>query len=508
MKNIIKLAFLTILTGSLSLTGCDIFDNQKDKIDKAEISYTYNDYLHYNYHDLDGTPLKGSPKLLVVPVWFTDSRTYIPVASKEKVREDIQKAYFGSDDEVGWKSVKTYYEELSGGKLSLNGVVTPWYECGRASSYYYSDLSGQAATNSLVTSAVNWYKQQNRRVNMEDFDSDHNGYIDGVMLIYGSPDYGALHNNNAPNMWAYCYWLQGKNKNPGNPNPNAFFWASYDFMYGSNTSPSNYHSGDTLHCKIDTHTYIHEMGHMFGLEDYYDYSGQCMPAGGYSMQDLNVGSHDPYSVMALGWANVYVPTKSCKLELNNFQSSHDVIMLTNHFSNSPFDEYFLLELYTPTGLNEFDNMYQYSGKYPTGPSYAGIRLWHVDARLLSVDKETGTITNYASRVTPDSSYVHAMSNTYYKANHTSESYISPLGKDYANYNILQLIRNNKNATYRQNTLITSSDLFHSGDSFKISTFSKQFVKENRMNDNGRDSWSFTVTSLSSDKAVISITRVS
>lgn len=507
MKNFIKTIFLSLLTAALSLTGCDILNIKGDSIDKARLDYTYNDYLKYNFHDIDGTPLNGSPKLLVVPIWFTDSRTYIPVDKKEKVRTDIQKAYFGSDNEVGWKSVKTYYEELSKNTLSLTGVVTPWYECGRASSYFYSDLSGQAATKNLVATAVEWYKINNNLTNMKDFDSDHNGYIDGVMLIYGAPDYGALRNSNASNLWAYCYWLQGGNKNPNNPNPNAFFWASYDFMYGGNTAPSGYHSGDTLHCRLDTHTYIHEMGHMFGLEDYYDYSDQCIPAGGFSMQDLNIGSHDPYSVMALGWANVYVPTGSCKLELNNFQSSHDVIMLTNHFNNSPFDEYLLLELYTPTGLNEFDSRFQYYNKYPVGPSSAGIRLWHVDARLLSVDKETGTVINYATKVTPNSSYVHAMSNTYYKANHTSESYISPLGKDYANYNILQLIRNNKNATYRQNTAFSDNDLFRQGDSFKISTFDKQFVKDNRMNDNGRDSWSFTVSSLSSNKAVISITKI-
>ena len=506
MKHIGKLSFLSLLAASLSLTSCYLFDINGDKIEKAKINYTYNDFLNHNYHDIDGTPLTGSPKLLVIPVWFTDSKYYVPKTEQSKVRADIQKAYFGDDTDVGWKSVKTYYEELSDGKLTLTGVVTPWYECKRPSSAYYSDLSGQAATNALVSSAVSWYQEQTGLSDLKEFDTDHNGYLDGVMLIYAAPDYGALRNKDAPNLWAYCYWLQGGNRNVNDPKPNAFFWASYDFMYGSNTAPTAYNSGDTSHCKIDTHTFIHEMGHMFGLEDYYDYSNQYIPAGGYSMQDLNIGSHDPYSVLAFGWANVYAPNNSCTLELNNFQSSHDVIMLTNHFSSSPFDEYLLLELYTPTGLNEFDTKYQYMSKYPQGPISPGIRLWHVDARLLEVDRESSTITNWATKIASDGAYIHAMSNTYYKADSSSESYITPLGKDYADYNILQLVRNSKSATYRQNTLISDGDLFHSGDSFNISNFSKQFVKGDKMNDNNKVSWSFTINSLTSNKAVISFNK--
>ena len=509
MKKITKLLFLPVMMTSLSLTSCLslLFGGiNTDTIEKATIKYTYNDYVNHNYFDIDGTPVSGNPKILVVPVWFNDSANYIPVTKKSKVREDIEKTYFGSNNDTGWRSVKTYYQELSQNKMNLNGVVTDWYECGRSSSYFYTLDEGQNRTNLLVSEAVEWYKTSKGLTNLKDFDTDHNGYLDGVMLIYGCPDYATMLKDSAPNLWAYCYWLQNEDRNVNNPKPNVFFWASYDFMYGVTTAPSTYHGGDTNHCKLDTHTYIHEMGHMFGLEDYYDYSGQYSPAAGFSMQDMNVGSHDPYSVMALGWAEVYVPNSNCTLALKNFQDSHQLILLSDYFSNSPFDEYLLLELYSPTGLNNFDSTYQYSGMYPKGPSSSGIRLWHVDGRLLSVDKETGNINDYSTKINSNGYYVHAMSNTYHKADSDSESYISPLGEDFADYNILQLIRNNKSATYHHKEGFTAQDLFTSGDSFKMSSYSKQFVKGTKMNGGWNLGWSFTIEKLSSSAATIRFTK--
>ena len=269
--------FTLLATASLSLSGCSylfsLFNKTADPIDLAstQLSGTYNDYMNHNFYQLDGTPLSGSSKLLVVPIWFTDSDTYISNDKKETVRQDIQKAYFGTDSDVGWKSVKTYYKELSQNKLNLTGEVTSWYECGQSSNQYWSEDQGAQNTISLVKTVVNQYKSAHSS-SMSDFDTDQNGYIDGVVLIYGAPDYGALKNNNASNLWAYCFWTQQDRGTPSNPVPNAFFWASYDFLYKPGQM-GVYGSGDTNHCNLDTHTFIHEMGHMLGLEDYYDYSG-------------------------------------------------------------------------------------------------------------------------------------------------------------------------------------------------------------------------------------------
>ena len=154
------------------------------------------------------------------------------------------------------------------------------------------------------------------------------------MLIYGAPDYGSLDDDSRSNLWAYCFWIQDQSvKSVSSPGANVFFWASYDFMYSSSkayqrTGKSNYGGGDTTYCSLDTHTYIHEMGHVFGLEDYYDYSGQYNPAAGFSMQDNNVGSHDPFSSYALGWGKAYIPTETTTINLKPFQDSGEMILLS------------------------------------------------------------------------------------------------------------------------------------------------------------------------------------
>ena len=483
MKHLRKVLTLTLLTPLMILTGCNSYSLVT--LEAKEVVYTYKDYFSHNYENIDTCPSIGSPKLLVVPVWFTDSGNYI--SDKTTTRNRIQSAYFGKDTETGWRSVSSYYDELSGGRVKIGGTVSSWYECGKPSSYYYDSVE---RTMQLVNESVNWYKDLTGD-NMTSFDYDKNGYLDGVMLIYGSPDYQRMRNQNASNMWAYCYWLAGNKKNTSSPNANAFFWASYDFM-----------DSDTRFAKIDTHTYIHEMGHVFGLNDYYDYSGQYVPAGGFSMQDYNVGSHDPHSVLGLGWANALVPTKSCKVELHDFQSSKEVIILSPNYINSPFDEYLILELYTPRGLNEFDAKHRYEDKYPLGPSGTGIRLWHVDARLLEVKNHR--IVDFSNKIEDGKQYTMAMSNTYYGSQ--GRDYISSLGKDYADYNILQLIRNNKKETYQPKYAIGTTDLFKTFDSFSMSEYKSQFVKSKKLNNGKSLGWSFKVNSVTEKVATITLIK--
>ena len=513
MKRHLPLTILTLITASLSLSGCSyvfrLLTNiggreEITTLSKTKMQYTYKDYLNNNVYDMDGAPSTGDVKLLVIPVWFTDSSTYIKTqAKKNTLRQDIQKAYFGSTTDTGWNSVSTFYSKESGGKLNLTGTVSEWYECGYPSTYFYSESN---TTNALVVSAVNWYKSSTGKSTLTEFDADQNGYLDGVMLIYASPNYGTLNNKSASNMWAYCFWLQGNNANKSNPQPNVFFWASYDFLYGDNTI-SNYHAGDTSHCKLDTHTYIHEMGHVFGLSDYYDYSNQYSPAGGFTMQDYNVGGHDPYSVMALGWADPYIPTNTCQLELKPFQDSHELILLPSGSSKSVFDEYLLLEFYTPTGLNEFDHKYQYLSKFPEGPSKYGIRLWHVDARLISLypnDPDTGRVSVGVNKIEKDHGVYHLMSNTYYSEE--TEGYISIMGKDYEDYNLLQLIRNDKKETHHNQYVMDNYSIFGQNSSFSASDMSKQFQKSGKFNNGTSINWSFKVDKVESNRAVITVTK--
>jgi len=475
---------------------------------------TYSDYVRNNLFTTSSTPLVGSPKLVVIPVWFTDSSRFITSDThKQRVKNDIESAYFGDEESTGWYSVKTYYEEESEGRLSLTGKVSDWYNCG-----YSSTVAGKKDfdTSSLVISAVDWFFNKYPSEKRSDYDSNKDNVLDGVILIYAAPDHSNSGFGEYQNLWAYCFWIQ---KNLSGVYPNAFFWASYDFMYDKNSANykagTAYNYGDTSHTVIDTHTYIHEMGHMFGLDDYYDYSSQkYSPAGGFSMQDYNIGGHDPFSLLAFGWVDAYLPTESITLNIRSFTEGHDLIILSPGFNSykSPFDEYLLIELYTPTITNELDTRYSYMSGYPRGSARSGIRLWHVDARLADSPQYKVYKLSDSADVVGRTRFQTAMKNTFNESD-VDEDYLSVLGENYYDFNLLQLIRNNRSESYKTKSTFSDGDMFYKGDSFNIEKYSSQFVNGNKLNNNKNLGWVFTVNDITTDlltgktTASITLTRV-
>ncbi len=505
------------------LPSSDISTPPADEISANPASCNYSDFVENSAYPISSTPSKGNAKILVIPVWFTDSTNFITSDKRENVRSDIEKVYFGSSSDTGWHSVKSYYEEESLGTLTLTGTVSDWYECGKSYSKYGKETPNSESsvpnTSALVETATEWYFTNHSSESKKDYDCDHDGYLDGVMLIYAAPDYDTLNRSSYDNLWAYCFWVQDyAAQNVNNPGVNAFFWASYDFMYGQEVASSRtgktYRAGDTSHCSIDAHTYIHEMGHMFGLEDYYDYSDlSYQPAGAFSMQDHNVGGHDPFSSFALGWGKAYIPTSSVTIDLKPFATDGEMIILSPQWNsyNSPFDEYLIIEYFTDLGLNEHDTNYkymkQYGKNYPTGTHDYGIRLWHVDARLVYTN--TGEFS--ANKVTTNPSIAVGrvalmMSNTYDDGSEVAEAYCSVLGTSYANYNVLQMIRNNTSANYKPKDSLSSSSLFKAGDTFSMSKYSKQFVNSGKLNSKKDLGFSFEVNACNSTYASITITK--
>lgn len=474
-------------------------------INVTTMSQNYKDYTEENYYRISSCPTSGDVKLLVIPVWLSDSAKYMSIYKKDEVREDITKAYFGSEKETGWHSVSSFYRYESGGLLNLSGTVSDWY----SSSLSAKEVGAYNTkeTCAIIKEATNWYFANNPTDSRSNYDFDGDGYLDGVILIYAAPDYSASsYLSEYNNLWAYCFWIQ-EAANFENPVPNVFFWASYDFMYGKETAfartGNSYSNGDTSRCSVDAHTYIHEMGHVFGLDDYYDYGGyKYRPCGGFSMQDSNVGGHDPFSLLAFGWANAYIPTSTIDIKLRNFDTSHQVILLTPEWNsyNSPFDEYLLLEFYTNDGVNKFDTEQAYCGSYPQGPQTkaGGIRLWHVDSRLIRLNDSTVRFYNncQVGRVTL------AFTNTYYK-NESDIDYVTPLfnvDSKYADFNLLQLIRNDHFATYRPTGNIYTSDLFYDNDTFDMYAFSSQFVNGHYLNSGKSLGFSFKVKEISTDSS--------
>lgn len=489
--------------------------------------------LYKNYHGYN-SPSKGNVKYLVIPVWFTDSSTYLPISNRENVREDIYSVYFGDSSDTGWESVSSYYKKESNELFNLSGTVSEWYEINSSIEEYATDDNQGSKTASLANSAASWYFSTHTSDNRRNYDSDGDGYIDGLVVIYGAPD---CYSNGVSssyrsytNLWAYCAWV-GSSSSTSNPNVKPFFWASYDFMYGVSTAVSRtgklHYKGNTNYCILDSHTYIHETGHILGLEDYYDYSKQYSSIGGFTMQDNNVGGHDPFSVMALGWSSPYVPTDTCKIKIKPFQESKDLILLSPNFNSvrSVFDEYLLIELYSPTGLNTFDTEHRYrpygEGLYPVGYDGVGVRVWHVDARLIRKVSGQWQTTFYNDLTQVGNNYSTAFTNTFSFSDRSISvvDHLSYLVKEsdrrYENFDLLHLIRRSNDVSYRVNRQFSGSDLFFEGDSFSMENYANQFAYKSIFGgsksvlDSGIDlNWSFKVNKIESDGAIIELTRLS
>ena len=517
-------SFINIITSSNSSVpeSSSVQPYSTTRKDPSYVPSTYENLVKNSVYYESAIPTStAKSKYLVIPVWFSDSASLIKDGeNKESIRNKLTTAFSGTTEETGWNSVKTYYETESNGKKSFDFTIADWYDCNISSSEFAGDQNDTRVaqeTEALIKNAVNNYFYETDD-NRKDYDSDGDGYIDAVAVIYAAQnyksgfDYAGYYRKRPSasftNFWAYVYWLQDPSvKNVNKPGTNAYLWASYDFANISGKNDPSYP------IKVDAHAYIHETGHLFGLDDYYDYTGNNKPGGGFSMQDYNVGMHDPYSIISLGWGgDIKVPTETSTITLNKFTSSHDVILLSDNYQDSVFDEYLLLEYYSPEGLNELDSDYSYEGTYPKGPKTPGIRLWHVDARLAykygrgyDYDYSEDQITN---KIDTNNYYNMLCRNNTYSPGERSD-YFSPLAnrKNYAKYRLLELVRNGDYLKMRGKNDLSAEDLFLEGDSFNMSTYRNWFVERGRLNKGTELGWSFSVDAITSESATITVTKL-
>ena len=108
------------------------------------------------------------------------------------------------------------------------------------------------------------------------------------------------------------------------------------------------------------------------------------------MMDCSLGDHNAFSKMLLGWNRPYVPTGSSKIHLRPSQGNGDCVLLPlGEYNGTPFDEYLLLEFYTPTYLNYADSALR-SDPSMSLMKVPGIKAYHVDGRLGVYNERGGT----------------------------------------------------------------------------------------------------------------------
>jgi M6 family metalloprotease-like protein len=464
---------------------------------------TYSDL--FKYASLYGAeaPLSsiGSERhLLVLPVNVYGSSTSYPYWTS-KMLSDMNKCIFGAASDTGWQSLKSFYATSSYGALNLVGKVADAYT--GASTYNISYIQSNGPDN-LINDAIANYEANN--TDYLDYDSDKDGYLDGVMVIYNVKDYSAVESL-GDQFWAFT-WSLGNKPNTSKPTGNKCFWASYDFMY------EQYGTS-----QVDAHTFIHETGHMLGLDDYYSYDSQhnlteIAPMGAIDMMDANIIDHNAFSKFALGWEDAQYVTGdsgSVTFTLKPAATTVDQCVLiptSKGWNGTAFDEYLMLEYYTPTGLNQRDSEEAYDNG-ARGFTQNGIRIYHVDARLYDISDVTkdsegyinGFKGSYVTRTGRDVVKGSTVKYGMYPA-HSNSVYLSYVNSKY------RLIQELDSSSAHLNFatsyhMATNATLFQKGETFSFSSYQSEFAGST-MNNGGTMDYKVKVNDCTNDGASITI----
>ncbi len=426
---------------------------------------TYLDvYRHKNLQlSLNTT---GEAKILVIPVDFEDYTIKDMKTSEEVFFTNLNNAFFGKAEKTKYESVASFFDKSSYGKLKIKGkVVDKFYR----SPFSYNALSkttDKQKTIDIYKGALAWYKENYN--NIEDY------YVEGkeelgvpVYLIYTAP----ASNTNDSIFWAYTFMAN-----------NLFSWSSYHMM---NLDYRN---------MPDSHTYIHETGHLLSLSDYYATNDSKFgPTGRVDMMDYSIGDETSYSKMALNWVRPYQVTGSGSITISDFESSGDVILINNNWNKSVLDEYLLLELYSPTYLNEYDaNIGNSAAKLMSNP---GLKVYHVDSRAAyynAFSLASAPVAYVESGNCPETSYRIGIAhdNAYSTKN------------EFSKRSLYHLLENHDKETFKEGAMATIDTMWYVGDDFGETCY-----KDFTFNNGNKLGYTFTVDALNAKSVTISFTAL-
>jgi len=321
---------------------------------------------------------------MVVPFGFTDDDLQDRQTAANIER--FKTCFFGTNEEIqakgGLYSLAGFYQQSSYGHSNFQGQVLPSWCLYNGTTAQFASASSGGAGVYAANYARNWYISEYAKENhgalgadahpLTWFDVNNDGYIDLMWVVY-SKDY-----RSGTDWWAYVTYT-GNPANKTSPNVKTLAWASLRFL-------------DNGYGGYDTHTFIHETGHTFGLDDYYDYTDSWAPMGGVDYMDHNLGDHSMFSKFSLGWTRPWVVDDDALITLRPGTTTGDCFILPSPgYNGTAFDEYMMVELMAPVGLAEQD--YKNGYQNTTGFTQPGIRITHVDNRVYAGSHDVPLTTN-------------------------------------------------------------------------------------------------------------------
>ena len=469
----------------------------------------------------------GELKLVVVPVTFEEQR--VDEKEQEAKKVHIQNAFFGDKTHNSYESVASYYNKSSYGKVKITGEVVDWFECSytvdRAINEAKNNGSGEVVSRNIAAQVADYLHELTNRpgstFDINDYDNDNDGVIDGIYIVYDYPQDDSI-SNRSPLFWAYfdkvTKGFDGLNND--SPYASSYSWSSFYFT-GSRAMSENI---------VEANTFIHETGHLFGLDDYYntnsktfnhngsyskETSGVFQPTGFMEMMDYNLGDHCAFSKYLLDWANPYVIQDECEITLRSLTKSGDfAIFPAPNWNGTAFDEYLLLEYFTPDDLNSSFNFPSYSyfdgdnvERIYTYPNRHGLRVYHVDARLayfrtrtlksekIAIDASQAELEAWKT-TNPDVGYVDFLNTNATQGTVDSNAQV-----------LLHLLEADGKNNLLNGIAASNTTLFGINSTFGYDVY-KDFVfnKKDASNEHFSFDYKFKVSKLSSDQVTLTIEK--
>lgn len=406
--------------------------------------------------------IDGNINILVLPISFTGC------SYDSNYKQILETGFNGTSEETGWESLNSYYYKTSYGKLNIHATVADAYNVGSFSKNGTAGSTDYAYMKNALANAASIYDLSN-------YDNNNDGVLDCVYFIY-------LHDyvtSNVPEdscWWAYTsqacsytesgYTYSGISTKYDGLSVDYYIFSSYQFFTDPIQEAESYSMFSTstsqnISIYSNAETIIHETGHALGLDDYYDYNenmGVSGGLGGGAMMDYNVGDHDPYSKAIMGWINPIICYNNDEtFELESFEATGDALIIPKSWNGTYFDEYYIIDFYTPTGVNALNKGYH--GLF----SDYGVAIYHVNAQLDS----SNNITAAYDMTLYDNSYTSLL--------------------------LLSLVESDNDNSIKSGSYSSNSDLWKQGDSASF-----------RWYDSTTAAFSLTVNSISNEKATISI----
>jgi M6 family metalloprotease-like protein len=447
-------------------------------------------------------PSEGLVNMLVIPIQFTDATCEVIPEGCQQTKANIDTAFFGTSSELPWHSVASYYYTSSYGKLTIEGMVMDWF----TPTITAVELSNNRGLlgGQVIQPAISQFKELYPQ-RMLDFDQDRDGYLDAVYFIYSLPfdPEGEAYGEDKDVFWAFVAY-QGGAANVLSPTLFHYGWSSYQFMYedgyyqrsangkvewNDDNKPIFFPWKDNLGQRtVDAHVYIHEVGHLLGLLDYYSYdrsAGDWGPAGGLDMMDFNIGDHNGFSKMALGWIPPTFLSQPGTIVLPSIATQPSILILTKPNPTTMMDEYILIEFYQPIGLNQKDSQASFSGRYPRMFTNSGLKIYHIDARIaqLMVTNQGLTFDGYVKEMVYPAGYRYQLA-------HSNTVSRNAKGTN-PNFKLIHLLESSSINTFKNQGFATNATLFQTGMSFNHQA--KPFY----FNDGSRLPWQLTIGEITS-----------